>query len=86
MNNLNRDSNKLEVDLLFQYGLELTAIEIKSSQTFQSSFLKGLNTFNKIAEKYKIKNYIIYSGNHEQEIKGCKVINYQNISGNIFDY
>ena len=37
-----RDSNGNEVDILFQNGRELTAIEVKSSETYRSAQLKGL--------------------------------------------
>ena len=37
-----RDSNGNEADILFQDGRDLVAIEIKSSSTYQSGFLKAL--------------------------------------------
>lgn len=74
-----RDSNQLEVDLLFQYGLSLYSIEIKFSNTFQKGFIKGLESFGELNKKYKLKKYIVYSGEHEQEIQGVNVINYNSI-------
>ncbi len=74
-----RDSNQLEVDLLFQQGLSLIAIEIKSSKTFSKEFLKGLLKFKSIAKKHNVVEYIVYSGDHEQMVNDCRVINYNNI-------
>lgn len=56
-----RDSNGNEVDLVFQNGRELVAIEIKSSSTFSSSQLKGIKNFKQLA-KNVTKSYLIYNG------------------------
>ena len=74
-----RDSNQLEVDVVFQQGLELIAIEIKSSKTFHPSFLKGLKAFQKLATTYQVRPYLIYSGDHEQVVQTCHVINYNHV-------
>ena len=73
-----RDSNQLEVDLLFQWGTSLVAIEIKSSSTFSQSFLSGLKKFASL-KKTTVESYIVYSGDHEQNIHDCQVLNYRNI-------
>lgn len=56
-----RDSNKNEVDLLCPRGRGLLAIEIKSAQTFSSAQLKGLRTFQRIANQLE-EACLIYSG------------------------
>lgn len=75
-----RDSNQLEVDLIFQYGLHLMIIEIKSSKTFHSSFLKGLETFTNMAKQHKTRGYIVYGGEHQQQVSDYHVINYLNMN------
>jgi predicted AAA+ superfamily ATPase len=55
-----RDSNGLEVDVVFQDGRELVAIEIKSASTFSSSQLKGLKKFKIIAKNVR-RSYLIYN-------------------------
>ena len=44
-----RDSNRNEVDLITRNGRDLTAIEIKSAQTFRSTHLKGLRRFSNLS-------------------------------------
>ena len=56
-----RDSNGLEVNVLFKQGPTLTSIEIKSSATFNKAFVKGLKNFQALT-KLSTKGYIIYSG------------------------
>jgi len=50
-----RDSHGNEVDLVIQQGNNLLPIEIKSSQTWHSSFLKGINYFQKLLGNRQIK-------------------------------
>ena len=72
-----RDSNQNEVDLLQEKDGNLTAIEIKSSETYHSDFLKGLKYFQKIAPKSSSK--LIYAGNLNQEREGIQISNYWNL-------
>lgn len=74
-----RDSNQLEVDLLFQWGTSVIAIEIKSSATFSQSFLTGLKRFEHL-KKTMVKSHIIYGGEHQQTTQNCQVLNYRNIA------
>jgi uncharacterized protein len=75
-----RDSQQSEVDLLFQKGLELIAMEIKSSQTFHPSFLKGLAKLKSLIKGSPLKGYLIYSGEHEQKVHHYQVLNYKHIN------
>ena len=75
-----RDSNNNEIDLMVDYSTHLDAIEIKSSQTFDKSFLKGLNYIRELLPQ-KIRNTTLcYSGEMEQTIGESKLVNYKNIA------
>ncbi len=72
-----RDNHQNEVDLLQEKDGKLTAIEIKSSETYHSDFLKGLKYFQKIAPESSPK--LIYAGNLIQERDGIEISNYRNL-------
>lgn len=75
-----RDSNNNEVDLLLDFSTHIDAIEIKSSKTFDTSFLKGLNHIRQVLPQ-KIRNTTVcYSGDMEQTIGESKLVNYKNIA------
>ena len=46
-----RDSSGNEVDIVFQHGREVTAIECKSSSTYTPSQFKGLDRFSKLSQQ-----------------------------------
>lgn len=56
-----RDSKGHEIDLIFQDGRKLVAIEIKSSSTYSSALIKNLEQIKKITPKVS-KAYLIYAG------------------------
>lgn len=72
-----RDSNQNEVDLLQEKDGNLIAVEIKSSETYHSDFLKGLKTFQKTVPESKAK--LIYAGNLNQERDGIQISNHRNL-------
>lgn len=53
--------------------------EIKLAQTFNSSFLKHLKFYHKIADDRASASYIIYAGCGQQKIDKTEVINFQNM-------
>jgi predicted AAA+ superfamily ATPase len=56
-----RDSNGLEVDLLFQRGRGLVPMEIKSSATYKPELLKGLKRIMELSPLMG-EGYLIYAG------------------------
>jgi predicted AAA+ superfamily ATPase len=56
-----RDSNGLEVDLLFQRGRSLVPMEIKSSATYKPELLKGLKRIMELSPLMG-NGYLIYAG------------------------
>lgn len=59
-----RDAKDNEIDLIFSYGGKLYPIEIKSGQTFQDEFLKGIRSVkNNIQLERPI---VIYGGSEKQ--------------------
>lgn len=56
-----RDSNKNEIDLIVDNGVELTAIEIKSSSTYHESQFKNIKKIVQLTSKIT-HSYLIYSG------------------------
>ena len=57
-----RDSHGNEVDLVMQNGHSLIPVEIKSSQTWHSSFLKGIRYFKNLLGERVEKGTVIYGG------------------------
>ena len=75
-----RDSNQNEVDLLIKQEGELTAIEVKSSMTYNSSFEKTLTQIEGWIKTPISKKAIVYSGDFENSSGDINLINYRHIS------
>lgn len=75
-----RDSNQNEVDLLIKQEGELTAIEVKSSMTYSSSFEKTLTQIEGWIKTPISKKAIVYSGDFENTNGNINLINYRHIS------
>jgi len=73
-----RDVQKNEVDVIFKEGNNLIPIEIKSSMTFNSDFLKNLRFFQELTGDRSPKGYLIYAGQQEQKIHANELLNYKN--------
>jgi len=73
-----RDTNGSEIDIVFQDGRDLIAIEIKSGSTFSSSQLKGIKKFKKISNKVS-HSYLVNSGSNMILSEDIDVINFKNI-------
>ena len=58
-----RDRAGHEIDLLLENGIHLQAIEIKSGETFISSWLDNLNKWRSFAGNQNISTGICYGGN-----------------------
>jgi len=67
------------VDILLKEEGEITAIEVKSSMTYHSSFA---NSISKLSEwiKTPVKNKIVvYTGDFENTVGDVKLINYRHL-------
>ncbi len=56
-----RDSNGNEVDILFESGRDLIAIEVKSSATYRPDLLKGLKRLRGLTPNIK-QSCLVYAG------------------------
>jgi predicted AAA+ superfamily ATPase len=73
-----RNSNQKEIDILFQDGRELVAIEIKAASTFNQVLL---NNIKLMKETIKIKkSYLIYNGTDKILSDDIELLNFKNIS------
>lgn len=68
-----RDSSGNEVDLVVAEKGELRAVEIKSGQTFQSDFLKGLKYWRRITEASSWPCAVVYGGDASHTREGVAV-------------
>lgn len=57
-----RDSLQHEVDIIYKKAHEFIALEIKSSQTIDTSFFKNLKYFSQITHPRCQKSYLVYGG------------------------
>ncbi|MGD2169471.1 MAG: ATP-binding protein [Chlamydiota bacterium] len=80
-----RDTQKNEVDVIFKTGQSLIPIEVKSSKTFNSEFLKNIQFFQKLVQTRAPKGYIIYAGEQEQAIHSINLLNYKHATKAIQD-
>jgi len=55
----------------------LVPIEIKSSQTYHTDFLKNLKYYQSIAGERAKQGYLIYTGTHEQKVGDIDILNFK---------
>lgn len=75
-----RDQQKHEVDVVYKNADRLTPIEIKSSKTFTTKFIQGIDYFSSIFPENCDRGYIIYAGIQEQQLGWRELMSYQNSS------
>lgn len=64
-----QDQHGNEVDLLIEEAGKLKAIEIKSSQTFNSRLVSGLSKWAQISGSPPKQNFLVYAGTQEQALE-----------------
>ena len=69
-----RDSNDNEIDLILDHGSKVLPIEIKSSQTINTVFFKGLEYWRKLTDLPDSPAVLIYAGQDQTIFKGIKVL------------
>lgn len=74
-----RDSNQNEVDVLLKQEGEITALEIKSAMTYNSSFEKSLKQIPNWINTPITNRAVIYSGDFENTSSDIKLLNYNHL-------
>ena len=69
-----RDSTGHEIDMLIEDRNKLIPIEIKSGETFNKSFLNGLNYFVNLTESDIKDAILIYGGKQKMKYTGINVV------------
>jgi predicted AAA+ superfamily ATPase len=75
-----RDNHGNEIDLIEPSGNNIKGVEIKSSQTFNKDFLKGLNYLKNIYLERCKNNMLIYDGENIGKINHVEVINFRDLA------
>jgi hypothetical protein len=68
-----------EIDVVIEEGEKLQPIEIKSSQTFNTDFLIGINKWMKIAQSVSLTPQLVYGGNESMTRNGVEVKSWKNL-------
>ena len=78
-----RDNTGHEIDLLLEQGENLKAIEIKSGETINPDFFKGLNYFGNLSALSKENRFLIYGGLKNYRRTAAKVLSWKNLGAKI---
>ncbi|MDP8247720.1 MAG: ATP-binding protein [Candidatus Tritonobacter lacicola] len=71
-----RDREGNEVDLLMERGNSLIPIEIKSGQTINRDFFRGLDYWRSYQENDEIRSWLIYGGKEEHSRRNTTIISW----------
>ncbi len=74
-----RDSNQNEVDIILKEEGEITAIEVKSSMTYHSSFEDSIKRLSEWIKTPVTNRIIVYTGDFENTASKIKIINYRHL-------
>lgn len=74
-----RDNVGLEVDLLFDIGNALQAIECKSGSTFASDWLASLNRWQSLTSSTSRTPWIVYGGTDSYQRQGAQVLSWRDL-------
>jgi predicted AAA+ superfamily ATPase len=72
-----QDQKNNEVDLLIEEQGILKAIEIKTSQTYNSRLLSGLKLWQKLTGSDPANQFIVYAGDQEAELENGTLLNWR---------
>lgn len=75
-----RDHVGNEVDVILDYGNELYSIEIKSSETINADFFKGLDFYQSLAGNKNTKRFVIYGGKESYQTRNIKIFSYLDVA------
>jgi len=71
-----RDTHGNEVDLLIRQGRQLTAVEIKSANTFSVDFLNRIKRFREAAGEGSVGEcFVLFNGEQVHQVQGARVVN-----------
>jgi predicted AAA+ superfamily ATPase len=71
-----RDNHQNEVDVLARHGNLFDVYEIKASETFHATFLKGLNYISSIIPDQIKTSNLVYSGSDEYALQETRIVNF----------
>jgi len=75
-----RNSTGHEIDLILEAGAQLWAVEIKSGQTLNEDFFKGLRYFKRLSSAPDEHLYLVYGGDRNLTRKHGQVVGWKSIS------
>ena len=74
-----RESNQNEVDILLKEEGEITAIEVKSSMTYHTSFESDISQLSDWIKTPVVNKMIVYTGDFENTTSDIKILNYRHL-------
>lgn len=74
-----RDNAGHEIDLLLEEGQDLYAVEIKSGETINSDFFRGLKYFQEVSGINADRSFLVHGGSANQNRKYGRVLGWRNI-------
>jgi predicted AAA+ superfamily ATPase len=78
-----RDRSGNEVDVVVEDGNALLPVEIKSSQTASTDFIKSLRYFGELFPDQVKKSLVVYDGKEELSLGKCEFVNWKNLRSKI---
>ncbi|MEA1936975.1 MAG: ATP-binding protein [Patescibacteria group bacterium] len=78
-----RDKIGNEIDLLIETPNKIIPIEIKSGQTINSNYFKGLKYYNNLSQGSGKNSYVVYGGNLKQLRSEANVLGWEYLYNNI---
>jgi len=75
-----RNSTGHEIDLIIEAGAQLWAVEIKSGETLNEDFFKGLRYFKRLSSVPEKHFYLVYGGKRDFSRKHGQVLGWKSIS------
>lgn len=80
-----RDSNRNEVDILLKEEGEITAIEVKSSMTYHTSFEDSISKLSDWIKTPVTNKMVVYTGDFENTTGNIKILNYRHLQAYLPD-
>lgn len=78
-----RDSHQNEVDILLKQEGEITAIEVKASMTYHTSFNRHIARLQEWVNIPVTRKMIVYTGDFENTVGDIQLINYRHLHQNM---